>query len=121
MQDRVHIELRDLSRSYATRGRSRAVLDDVSASIRHGEFLVLVGSYLSLPGYAVAAALGVVLAAVYRALTWQRLKEAVYLTARTSAMVCWLLSPAARRCTGADFVVDAGWTAGTFAPGMPGF
>ena len=43
MQDRVHIELRDLSRSYATRGRSRAVLDDVSASIRHGEFLVLVG------------------------------------------------------------------------------
>lgn len=38
-----------------------------------------------------------------------------------SAMVCWLLSPAARRCTGADFVVDAGWTAGTYAPGMPGF
>jgi tripartite ATP-independent transporter DctM subunit len=33
---------------------------------------------------------GLVLAAVYRALTWQRLKEAVYLTARTSAMVCWL-------------------------------
>ena len=38
-----------------------------------------------------------------------------------SGMVCWLLSPSARRCTGADFVVDAGWTAGTFAPGMPGF
>ena len=33
---------------------------------------------------------GLVLAALYRALTWQRLKEAVYLTARTSAMVCWL-------------------------------
>lgn len=33
---------------------------------------------------------GLVLAAVYRALTWQRLKEAVFLTARTSAMVCWL-------------------------------
>jgi len=32
----------------------------------------------------------VVLAAGYRALTWPRLKEAVYLTARTSAMVCWL-------------------------------
>jgi tripartite ATP-independent transporter DctM subunit len=33
---------------------------------------------------------GLILAAIYRALTWQRLKEAVYLTARTSAMVCWL-------------------------------
>ena len=33
---------------------------------------------------------GLILAALYRALTWQRLKEAVYLTARTSAMVCWL-------------------------------
>jgi tripartite ATP-independent transporter DctM subunit len=41
-----------------------------------------------------AAAVGafgsMVLAAGYRALTWPRLKEAVYLTARTSAMVCWL-------------------------------
>ena len=33
---------------------------------------------------------GIVLAAAYRALTWERLKEAVFLTARTSAMVCWL-------------------------------
>ena len=33
---------------------------------------------------------GVLLAAAYRALTWLRLKEAVYLTARTSAMVCFL-------------------------------
>lgn len=33
---------------------------------------------------------GLVLAAIYRSLSWQRLKEAVYLTARTSAMVCWL-------------------------------
>ncbi len=33
---------------------------------------------------------GLVLALFYRALTWQRLKEAVFLTARTSAMVCWL-------------------------------
>ncbi|MGH1418529.1 MAG: TRAP transporter large permease [Hyphomicrobiaceae bacterium] len=33
---------------------------------------------------------GLVLAAAYRALTWERLKESVYLTARTSAMVCWL-------------------------------
>ena len=33
---------------------------------------------------------GLFLAVCYRALTWQRLKEAVFLTARTSAMVCWL-------------------------------
>jgi len=33
---------------------------------------------------------GLVLATVYRALTWDRLKESVYLTVRTSAMVCWL-------------------------------
>jgi tripartite ATP-independent transporter DctM subunit len=41
-----------------------------------------------------AAAIGalgsLVLAAAYRALTWPRLQEAVYLTARTSAMVCFL-------------------------------
>jgi TRAP-type mannitol/chloroaromatic compound transport system permease large subunit len=30
------------------------------------------------------------LAAAYRALSFQRLREAVYLTARTTAMVCWL-------------------------------
>ena len=33
---------------------------------------------------------GLLLAIAYRALTWQRLKESVYLTVRTSAMVCWL-------------------------------
>ena len=33
---------------------------------------------------------GLILAALYRSLSWQRLKEAVFLTARTSAMVCWL-------------------------------
>ncbi len=33
---------------------------------------------------------GLLLAACYRALTWQRLRESVYLTVRTSAMVCWL-------------------------------
>ncbi len=41
-----------------------------------------------------AAAVGafgaVLLAAGYRSLTWQGVREAVYLTARTSAMVCWL-------------------------------
>jgi tripartite ATP-independent transporter DctM subunit len=41
-----------------------------------------------------AAAVGslgaIVLAAAYRALTWERLRESVFLTARTSAMVCFL-------------------------------
>jgi tripartite ATP-independent transporter DctM subunit len=39
---------------------------------------------------AVGAFGGFVLAMAYRSLSWARLKEAVYLTARTSAMVCWL-------------------------------
>lgn len=39
---------------------------------------------------AIGALGGVLLAAAYRALTWVRLKEAVFLTARTTAMVCWL-------------------------------
>ena len=39
---------------------------------------------------AVGALGAVILAGVYRGLTWTRFKEAVYLTARTSAMVCWL-------------------------------
>ena len=33
---------------------------------------------------------GLVLAILYRSLTWERFKESVYLTAKTSAMVCWL-------------------------------
>jgi tripartite ATP-independent transporter DctM subunit len=33
---------------------------------------------------------GLALAAAYRSLTWDRLRESVYLTVRTSAMVCWL-------------------------------
>jgi tripartite ATP-independent transporter DctM subunit len=41
-----------------------------------------------------AASLGaagsILLAIGYRQFTWQRLKEAVFLTARTAAMVCWL-------------------------------
>ena len=47
---------------------------------------------LATPSEAAAiGALGaMVLAIVYRAFTWGRLKEAVFLTARTSAMVCWL-------------------------------
>ena len=39
---------------------------------------------------AVGALGSLLLAAAYRALTWGRLQEAVYLTARTSAMVCFL-------------------------------
>ena len=47
---------------------------------------------LATPSEAAAVgALGsIVLAAGYRSLTFQRLKEAVFLTARTSAMVCYL-------------------------------
>lgn len=36
-------------------------------------------------------------------------------------MVVWLLSDVARGCSGGDYPVDAAWTAGTFAPGLPGF
>lgn len=39
---------------------------------------------------AIGALGGLVLAAAYRALTWERLRESVYLTVKTSAMVCWL-------------------------------
>ena len=39
---------------------------------------------------AVGAAGAALLAAAYRGLTWQGLRESVFLTARTSAMVCWL-------------------------------
>ena len=38
---------------------------------------------------------GIILAVIYRAFTWDRLREAVYLTARTSAMVCFLFVGAA--------------------------
>jgi tripartite ATP-independent transporter DctM subunit len=39
---------------------------------------------------AIGALGGLVLALAYRGLTWQRLQESVYLTVRTTAMVCWL-------------------------------
>ena len=39
---------------------------------------------------AIGALGGLVLAIAYRGLTWQRLQESVYLTVRTTAMVCWL-------------------------------
>jgi len=51
---------------------------------------ILFGLATPTEAAAIGALGGLVLAAAYRALTWQRLKESVYLTARTSAMVCWL-------------------------------
>ncbi|MEQ8479781.1 MAG: TRAP transporter large permease subunit [Hoeflea sp.] len=33
---------------------------------------------------------GIVLAFIYRAMSWERMRESVYLTVRTTAMVCWL-------------------------------
>ncbi|WP_296428538.1 TRAP transporter large permease subunit [Yoonia sp.] len=33
---------------------------------------------------------GIVLAIIYRSMTWQKLKESVFLTAKATAMVCWL-------------------------------
>jgi tripartite ATP-independent transporter DctM subunit len=57
-------------------------------------FLVL-GSILGgLATPAEAAAMGalggLVLAAIYRSLSWQKVKESVFLTAKATAMVCWL-------------------------------
>jgi len=57
--------------------------------------MLVLGSILGgLATPAEAAAMGalggLVLAALYRALTWQKLKESVFLTAKATAMVCWL-------------------------------
>jgi len=51
---------------------------------------ILFGLATPTEAAAVGAMGSLVLAAAYRALTWSRLQEAVYLTARTSAMVCFL-------------------------------
>ena len=51
---------------------------------------ILFGLATPTEAAAVGAFGGMTLAAAYRALTWQRLKEAVFLTSRTSAMVCYL-------------------------------
>ena len=51
---------------------------------------ILFGLATPTEAAAVGSAGGIVLAAAYRSLTWDRLKESVYLTVRTSAMVCWL-------------------------------
>lgn len=51
---------------------------------------ILMGLATPAEAAGVGAAGGLVLAIIYRNLTWERLREAVYLTAKTSAMVCWL-------------------------------
>ena len=47
---------------------------------------------LATPSEAAAVGAGgsILLAAGYKQLTWKRLRDSVYLTTRTSAMVCWL-------------------------------
>jgi tripartite ATP-independent transporter DctM subunit len=52
---------------------------------------ILVGLATPTEGAAFGAFGGLVLAAAYRRLKWQMLRESVFLTVRTSAMVGWLL------------------------------
>jgi TRAP-type mannitol/chloroaromatic compound transport system permease large subunit len=51
---------------------------------------ILMGLATPAEAAGVGAAGGLFLALCYRSLSWERLKQAVYLTAKTSAMVCWL-------------------------------
>jgi tripartite ATP-independent transporter DctM subunit len=51
---------------------------------------ILFGLATPTEAAAIGAMGGMVLAVAYRAMTFQRLRESVYLTVRTSAMVCWL-------------------------------
>ncbi|WBU52048.1 TRAP transporter large permease subunit [Paracoccus sp. SCSIO 75233] len=51
---------------------------------------ILFGLATPTEAAAIGALGGLLLALVYRALTFQRLRESVYLTVRTTAMVCWL-------------------------------
>ncbi len=51
----------------------------------------ILGGLATPPEAAAMGALGgLVLAALYRSLTWSKLKESVFLTAKATAMVCWL-------------------------------
>ena len=52
---------------------------------------ILMGLATPSEAAAIGALGGLALALCYRALTWERLRESVYLTVKTSAMVCWLL------------------------------
>ncbi|MCQ8783130.1 TRAP transporter large permease [Mangrovibrevibacter kandeliae] len=51
---------------------------------------ILFGLSTPTEAAAIGALGGIVLALAYRALSFQRLRESVYLTIRTTAMVCWL-------------------------------
>jgi tripartite ATP-independent transporter DctM subunit len=51
---------------------------------------ILMGLATPAEAAGVGAFGGLFLAVCYRSLSWERLKQAVYLTAKTSAMVCWL-------------------------------
>ncbi len=51
---------------------------------------ILLGLATPAEAAGVGAFGGLFLSLCYRSLSWERLKEAVYLTAKTSAMVCWL-------------------------------
>ena len=51
---------------------------------------ILMGLATPAEAAGVGAFGGLLLGVLYRSLTWQRLKEAVFLTAKTAAMVCWL-------------------------------
>lgn len=75
----------------------RTILLSLATSFFPLAFLIaaVLGSIiLGLATPSEAAAMGslgsIVLALAYRAFTWAKLKESVFLTARTSAMVCWL-------------------------------
>ncbi|MCU0909857.1 MAG: TRAP transporter large permease subunit [Rhodobacteraceae bacterium] len=51
---------------------------------------ILFGLATPTEAAAIGALGGIVLAFAYRAMTWERMRESVYLTVRTTAMVCWL-------------------------------
>jgi tripartite ATP-independent transporter DctM subunit len=51
---------------------------------------ILFGLATPTEAASVGALGGIVLAIGYGAMTWQRMRESVYLTVRTTAMVCWL-------------------------------
>lgn len=51
---------------------------------------ILFGLATPTEAAAIGALGGIVLAILYRAMTWERLRESTYLTVRTTAMVCWL-------------------------------